>query len=111
MISNTEIEQQKIELLEKYPNEYYSISDYGYGDGSCDGPFNAFEALEAYSINDKSKSCLEIINEGLFLEPLNKKPMKTLVSQFKDALKTIGMTKIHYISLYDLSNHFNFMNS
>jgi len=100
------IEQQKQELLAKHPDDYWAISDYGYGDGGCYGPFDAFEALKEYS-NMICKDPIERITEGL---PWNKNIIYPLIKQFEDAMAAKGA--IHHISDCDRASDFDdFMSS
>ena len=110
MITEQEIESYKRDLLDKYPDLYYHVSNYGYGDGKCYGPFNAFDALQGYCESTR-QDAISNIKKGL---PWYKNYICSIICQFESALITKhGCNKpIHYITSNDESDDFNdFMSS
>jgi len=80
--------------------DYYNVSNYGWGDGGCDGPFTAYEAL----LNYRKK-----YDWDMTPEKYSEKYGVSLIKQLKDAMS--DRTMIHYISDYDESDTFDFMSS
>ena len=78
------------ELKELPEGDYYAISDYGYGDGACQGPLTAAEAVDKY----KAAACCDFKNW-------------TPLDIFKHAFVRYGHRPTHYISDEDRSDDFN----
>ena len=76
-----------MKLNEKYPGFYYVVSDYGYGDGGCYGPFTAEEALKKYM--------LASIHQNT---PFTHMTNGEKIAEFEHAIKNSG--RINYISDY-----------
>ncbi len=90
--------------------EFYVVSNYGYGDGACYGPFTAYEALEKYyqTYGTTIEKQLKTIH------PWNPAIKYTLIGLFNGALKPkgFGSTPTHYITDNDESDNFaDFMSS
>jgi predicted heme/steroid binding protein len=73
---------------------FYCVSNYGWGDGSCDGPYSAYQAL--------LKHCG---NRGCTPQEILTKYGVSFKAQLKEAMG--DRTMIHYISDYDESDKFD----
>ncbi len=74
--------------------EFWLVSNYGWGDGGCDGPYSAYQALvKLYGQNTLWGDLDEFLQKGY-----------TLKNIFKNHLDS---SMIHYISDYDRSRDFD----
>jgi hypothetical protein len=76
-------------LLAAYPDEYYCVNNYGYGDGGYYGPYDALTALKEYYFH-----C------SRWNEPLEDKDLvKAFSSQLDNSSSTHYITDHNYLSV------------